>query len=746
MRASPLSAGSTVRPVSFFITGAAGAGKTTELLRRAEEAANAGPVLLTAASQPSLEVLRGRYENERITLRSVDELALEIFFHAAGDGSRPQLIDDVQAALLFEQAAQPLLSLEWTEFMEAQVDPEVPGLRAPQRFLDAAFHLFCKFRDALVSPEQFLESALRGATSFYAQPPNFAHPDLLYYTRETHQDSLNVDSTELERQRRREIDLAKILSKLYRSYLDHPVKQGCLTARDAVAEAVRIVRERPPIAGQLRASYPAVYVDDAQQLTLARLQLLQTIYGENPDAVCFALDESSATATFRGARPDRVLALPGERADLSDQRRSPFAVDVACRHLLGAAGSPPVSTDPQIGLTLFRATTRKAETQFIAEHVAGLLAGGAQAREIALLFRSVANTRAYCDALLDRNIPAQIAGDLNVFGEPEAIDALAILWFVHDPFRHEYLLRVLSGDAVAFADSTLATLCAEPEESQTLLFSEEPLVETGPHAPRWDPMRDVRLGWNVLRGDRDRSLPDLTRDRLMQLRELRKEWLSAMKMLPVSELVRLIWSQGLARAGEPGTARAAYQQLTLRRLHDRIEKFAAEHSEASLAEFLVYAEDRTNSEFESCETVENGDAVHILSIDISTGHEFDHVIVPNVRAGAFPRYYVPDAFLYSPSLGMIAKENVGEARAARTAKFTYYMYRSKTRERYNREERRAFVYALRRAKRTALVTAHEKATRGIAAPEFLAELQAARLPGTVDLSDKWRSNNIRRAK
>lgn len=732
--------------MSFFITGAAGTGKTTELLRRASGAADAGPVLLTAASQASLEALHERYENENITLRSLDELALEIFFHAADDGSRPSLIDDVQAALLFEEAAQPLLSLEWTEFMEAQVDPEVPGLRAPQRFLDAAFHLFLKFRDALVSPEQFLESALRGATSFYAQPPNFAHPDLLYYTKETHQGSLDVNNTELERQRRREVDLAKILSKLYRSYLDHPVKQGCLTARDAVAEAVKIVREHAAIADELRVRYPAVYVDDAQQLTLAQLQLLQAIYGENLDAVCFALDEASATSTFRGARPDRVLAVPGERLELSDQRRSPFAVDVACRHLSGAGGSPSVSTDPQVGLTLFRATTRKAETQFIAEHVSALLDGGAQPGEIALLLRSVANARIYCDALLDRNIPVQIAGDLNVFGEPEAIDALAILWFVHDPFRHEYLLRVLSGEAVAFSDSTAAALCAEPDDSQTLLFTEEPLVVSGPHAPRWDPMRDVRLGWNVLRGDRDANLPDLARDRLMRLRELRKEWLSAMKTLALPELVRLIWSQGLAGTGKPGTARARYQQLTLRRLHDRIEKFAAENPEASLAEFLEYAEHRMNSEFESCETVESGDAVRILSIDASTGHEFDHVIVPNARAGAFPRYYVPDAFLYSPSLGMIAKENVGEARAARTAKFTYYMFRSKTRERYNREERRAFVYALRRAKRSALVSAHEKATRGVAAPEFLAELQAARLPGAVDLSDKWRSNSIQRAK
>ena len=66
-----------------------------------------------------------------------------------------------------------------------------------------------------------------------------------------------------------------------------------------------------------------------------------------------------------------------------------------------------------------------------------------------------------------------------------------------------------------------------------------------------------------------------------------------------------------------------------------------------------------NSEFESCETVESGTAVRILSIDAARGRDFDHIVVPNIRAGAFPRYYVPDAFLYSPSLGMIAKENVG---------------------------------------------------------------------------------------
>jgi superfamily I DNA/RNA helicase len=145
-----------------------------------------------------------------------------------------------------------------------------------------------------------------------------------------------------------------------------------------------------------------------------------------------------------------------------------------------------------------------------------------------------------------------------------------------------------------------------------------------------------------------------------------------------------------------------------------------------------------DSGFETWETSERDGMVRLLSIDAARGREFDHVIIPRARAGSFPRWYAPDSFLYSPSLGMIAKENVGDARAARTAKFTYYMWRTKAREAYNKEERRAFVYAMRRAKKTVLVTANERPTRGVSAPEFLSELQAAKIAGAVDVSDRWR--------
>ncbi|HET6893959.1 MAG TPA: 3'-5' exonuclease [Candidatus Baltobacteraceae bacterium] len=717
--------------MSTFITGAAGTGKTAELIRRALAAAQAGPVLITSTSQAALDMLRERVQHPNACVRELHAVALECLADA-------EEIDDVRAAMLFADAARPLLTLEWREIIEAEVDPEVPGLRAPDRFLDAAFRLFCKLRDARISPEQFLESALRGAMQFYAKPPNLAHPDLLYYTKDSHRDSLHADAAELARQYKREIDLAKILSKLYRSYLDHPVRQGCLTPRDVIAQAADVLQNDARTAQRMRERYPSLFVDEAQELTVGELQLLQAVYGANLDGATLAGDAESATSTFRGARPDRVFALAGERITMEEQHRSPFAVDVACRHLLGAPGASPVSTDPRIGLTLFRASTRRAEAQFIAEHVVDLLSAGALHDDIAVIFRSVRDIRPYRDALLDRNVRVQVAGDLNLFIEPEALDALAILWAVHDPFRHDYLLRVLSGPALALSDASIYALCSEPPDAQTLLFEETAAEENAARAGHWDVRRDVRLAWNVLRGDQDERLSDLARERLRELRGKIARWRDLLPCTDLPRFVRLVWSEGLAAAGTAGGARAAYQQQTLARVMRRLERFTDDHPSASLAEFLDYAQARMESDFEACEVNESAGAVRMLSIGAARGREFEHVIIPRARAGSFPRWYAPDAFLYSPSLGMIAKENVGDARAARTAKFTYYMFRTKAREAYNKEERRAFVYAMRRAKTSVLVTACERATRGISAPEFLAELQAARLPGTVDISDRWR--------
>lgn len=682
--------------MSVAITGGPGSGKTALLLERYREAAREGNALLLAPTSFALAALRRRLGGEDGTTFSA--LAAEL--------TGATLIDDIAAETFFERAARPLLDLAWPEFASGAIDPEVAGMRMPRRFLEAAFRLVRRLRENGISPETFLQTSQVGATQFYAHPPNLTHSDLLMYTKDTHRDSLAAEGAELQRQFRNEAHLTKILARLYDAYVALQEREGVMAGRDAIVEATAAVRADPA----LRARWDAVFVDEAQDLNLGELGLLQALRGERLEGVTLAGDPAGATGTFRGARPDRTFAATAERIELD-----------------GARGRPPL-------VQIYRARDRRTEAAYVADHVDEMIRGGTAPDEIAVLFRSVRHVRAFEEALLARGVPAVTVGDANVFADPRALDALALLWNVYDPFRHDYMLRTLAGPALALSDSSLALLCGEPE-TQTLLFAEDdaaPLTRS----KRWDPRRDLRLGWNVVRGEADASLSPLARERVQLFRALRAGWVETSQRIAVADLARMVWSEGLARTGAPDSATARAQATVLRRLLHRIGEHAATNPGADLGDFLRDAELRAASEFESCEEVSESGFVRLMSIEAARGLTFERVVVPAAKAGSFPRWYVPDAFLYSPTYGVVAKDNVGEAVAARTAKFSYYIYRTKARERYNEEERRAFAYALTRATKSALVTASDRATRGITAPEFLEELRAQRLPGTEDLTGR----------
>lgn len=668
----------------FAIVGAAGTGKSTTLAQRGERARalypDAQPLILSAA-------------------RALGEYAVELL---RANGREIVLVDDVEAELLFTQACEPLFELQWEEFAADQLDPEVPGLRSPARFLRSAFRLIRRLGDANVSPASFLAAALTGATEFYANPPNLADPALLIATKNTYHDSLDVTPAELARQYRREIDLAKILSRLYEDYQRLVTASGRMTGRDAVAAAAAMLRDDASLAQRLRERYRLAFIDDAQELTEVELALLRAIFGERLAGVTLCGDPASSVSTVRRTQPEAIFAFSASHVKLQERRRSPR-------------------------VELHRPPTVDEEAAFIADRIATWIGEGVSAERIAVIFRSVRNVERYEAALLDRNIPVLISGDVNLFTDRRALDALALLWNVYDPFRHEWMLRTLEGPALGLSDSSLQLLCAEPSDPQRSLFAfdDEPAPTT--RTSRWNPKRDLRLGWNVIRGEQDSALSQEAARRVRHFRRLREGWLEVMDSQPFEAFARTVWREALAREGDPGTAAARTQAMLLRRLLDRLAEFAAEHAEAAVAEILAYAQQRMESDLESCEAADPRGVgrgfVQMLSVEAAQGLEFDHVVVGNVRPGSFPLWYAPEAFLFSPRLGMIPKENAGEAQASRTAKFSYYVFRTKATQRYNERERRALHYAMRRARQSVLVTAWGTPTRGITAPELLEELR-----------------------
>jgi superfamily I DNA/RNA helicase len=717
-----------VQGAAVALVGRAGTGKTTELVRRAVEAARNGrPVLLTAPSDAGVARLRARLpagDVPAIECVPLGTLAFELLREARrGDGlAEPTPIDDVRASQHFERAGARLFALEWTEFVNAEIDPEITGLRAPERFSAAAFRLIRKLRASLLSPETFRTLGLRGAAEFYGRPPNFANTGLLMETPAKYRDSLSVTPAELERQREREVDLVKILAQLYAAYVEELVAHGCLTPTDAVYEATLAMRRAPERFGAARRRFDAAFVDDAQDLTAGQLGLLEALFGEPLASVTLAGDDAQATRGFAtGARGADVFKRAGQKiAATTSYRNAPAIERAAAIGLDRASGGKPVASE---AVQFFRATTAREEASFVATEASRLIAAGLAPERIAVITRNLGCAHAYVDALLAGGVPVDVAGAASLYEFPAVLDALAALWSAVDPFRHEYLLRNLEAPWLRLADASIAVLCGDAEAPQPLLFELPEGSGDDDPGPRWDRRRDLRLGRNLTRGDVDSALPPEARARVSDFRAARARWEAAARTLSLPQLARTILTESaLATLGDD--ARGRFDGHLIARLIAEIDAFAAREPLGSLDDFLAWAERVADAEADLLSlSLRDAGAVRVLDVEAAKGEEFDAVFVVDVRAGAWPRYYVPDAFLFTPTYGMIPKENVGDAYAARTAKFTYVLFRAKLREKYNAEERRAFYCAASRARARLYVSASGRATRGVSAPEILEELR-----------------------
>jgi superfamily I DNA/RNA helicase len=712
-------------------TGPPTSGKTAALVRRFAALVAAEPALAEAAIVTAARPEGARALAERIQAASgvavrgatLDALALDLLrAHPLETGLALdlELIDPLDAEEIFERAAAPLFSAEWSDWLGADVDPEIAGLRTPARFAVAALRLIRKLRDAGIDDESFLQTAMRGAATFYANPPNLASPALLSATKDEHRASLAVDPSELDRQRRRELDLAKILARLYRAYVDELVRHGCLTGADALAEATRLIENRPAIARALRTRLRVAFVDDAHDLPAAALRFLRALFGDALDGVAVAGDPSAATQTFAGARPERIFGRAATTVQLAP---GPLPAQILAAMRAVANADSALRIPAGDALRVLRATTRADEATAVAERVAALVRDGTPPDRIAVLHRTLRTLGPYEDALVERDVPVAPVGDPALFERPEVLDALALLWTAVNPYHHVWTLRALQTPMLRLSDASLAVMCGEPADPQPALFALPEGDTTGDR--RWDRKRDLRLGTNLLRGERDADLSPTARERLETFRTRRARWQRWLRETDVASAARAIVEDGgllLPRDGETA-ARGARRATLIARALELIEQYAARHPFDDLAAALAYCERLAAAESGPELIDARAGAVFVGAVERALARRFAHVFVVDARAGAFPPYYVPDAFLFSPTYGMVPKDAAGDATAARTAKFSWYEHQAKPRAAYVKEQRRLFAQALGRADVSVTVSASGRPTRGIAAPEIAHELQ-----------------------
>ena len=674
----------------LIVRGGARSGKTTRLIARALEAAATSRVLLLGIGGSSTANLRSRVLSESgdpVTVAEIGELAGDIA-HFADPTLR--CIDDTAAYRIFERAAEELFAGTWPP-ADGTIDIEVAELRSPERFLEHARGLVERLRRAAIAPREVVERAARGATAFYAHPPNLSSPALLAYLNDTARGSLEVDTAELLRQHRREMDLAKIIAELYARFEAYLREEHLADRPAAFALATAWLRENPDSQSRGAYAFDAVFVDDAEHCDERMHDFLGALVDGDARRLTLACDDQGAHRPMQGARIERLA--DGESERLTEIVRSEV---------------PP---------TVERATNRESEAQRVASWLAEHIATGTPAEETAILLRDLDDGMRFEQALHERGIATSRAGRCNLFRIVEILDAFALLCWVADPYAHDALLRILESPRLALSDASIALLCGKAASDQRSLFSgaERTNDDARPKA--------LRLGDNVLSGAVDPLLGEIARERLAWLRAFHARSQERLATTPLLDAIECIWGEGLAPLGPESDPRERSRQASLDALRLRIAECDAGNGIAALFSLCEHLRDVAERERTEIAYRRREGFVTIAEIDAAIGISFEAVAIPSLQAGAFPAYYVPPAFLFTPTYGLAARENAGGAKSTRAAKHAYVNYRYKLRERHIEQERRLFAFARSRANAALLLTAAGRPTRGINTPEFLEELR-----------------------
>ncbi|MFJ6559411.1 ATP-dependent DNA helicase UvrD2 [Streptomyces sp. NPDC091412] len=221
------------------------------------------------------------------------------------------------------------------------------------------------------------------------------------------------------------------IAQLYSVYEDLKRARSVIDFEDVLLLTVAVLQDRADVAEQVRAQYQHFVVDEYQDVSPLQQRLLELWLGDR-DSLCVVGDASQTIYSFTGATPDHLLDFrtrhPGATVVklVRDYRSTPQVVHLANGLLAQARGR---AADHRLELVSQRApgpepayteyTDEPAEAEGAAHRIHDLIASGVPASEIAVLFRTNAQSETYEQALADVGVPYQLRGAERFFDRPE---------------------------------------------------------------------------------------------------------------------------------------------------------------------------------------------------------------------------------------------------------------------------------------------------------------------------------------
>ena len=425
--------------------------------------------------------------------------------------------------------------------------------------------------------------------------------------------------------------------EIYQLYEDQCQREGVVDFGELMLRSYELLRDNEVIRMHYRARFKHVLIDefqDTNKLQYAWIKMIAGLPTEHGNAVLAVGDDDQSIYAFRGARVGNMADFVREfgvqhQIKLEQNYRSYSNILDSANALIGNNKNrlgKNLRTDQGAGepVRVYESTSDFAEAQWLVDEIRQLVKGdGFTRKEVAVLYRSNAQSRVMETALFNAGVPYKVYGGLRFFERAEIKHALAYLRILENPNDDTSFLRIVNFPPRGIGARSVEQL---QDAAKGLGCSLHDAVSTtagkagaklASFVAMIDVMREQTPGMTL------REIIELVLDKTGLVEHYKTEKEGADRVENLEELVNaaesFVTQEGFGRDAE-----ATAQDMAPN----------AEDGEvmSPLAAFLTHAAlEAGDNQAQAGE-----DAIQLMTVHASKGLEFDAVFISGLEEGLFP--------------------------------------------------------------------------------------------------------------
>ncbi len=412
---------------------------------------------------------------------------------------------------------------------------------------------------------------------------------------------------------------SEVLRKVYETYEARLTQANALDFGDLIYRTVRSLANDPAFADAVVGRFSHVLVDEFQDTNQAQFRLVRLL-AEGHRNLCVVGDDDQSIYRWRGADRRNILDFRESFPDatlvkLEQNYRSTKRILRAANTVIARnldREPKELWTDNAEGesVLIVRTSDERDEARLVLRGVRELRAQDRRLSDVAVFYRTHAQSRVIEESLRGANIPYRIVGGMRFYDRAEVKDLLAYLRVMANPADDMSLLRIINVPTRGIGKTTVSRLldaAAEQGQSLTSLLRDPAVLGQVGNAAR---KRLASFG----------ALLDRLRD-------------FAASGAPLGEIGAEVVNESgygeMLKQDDSPEADARFQNV--QELIASMDEVQRERPDSSLADFLENVTLQT-----SADEAVGGDRVTLMTVHAAKGLEFPVVMVTGLEEQVFP--------------------------------------------------------------------------------------------------------------